>query len=123
MPHELTAQQKEWLIKDFVRETFVRQGMIADVNIHAPHENGDERNYHVHCLLTMRKLDGRRLCQDEMPGSGTGRDELEAWREKWAHMGARALERAGFKLEAERWRHGHETLEKQREAALERGRS
>ena len=95
--------------------------MIADVNIHAPHENGDERNYHVHCLLTMRKLDGRRVRQDEIRGVEPDRRELEAWREKWAHMGARALERAGFKLEAERWRHGHETLEKQRAAALERG--
>jgi ATP-dependent exoDNAse (exonuclease V) alpha subunit len=36
LPHELTDQQREWLVKDFVREELTRKGMVADVNIHAP---------------------------------------------------------------------------------------
>ena len=47
--------------------------------------------------------------------------QLEQWREKWAEMGARALERAGHEIEADRWREGHRPLPAQREAALTRG--
>jgi hypothetical protein len=36
-------------------------------------------------------------------------------------MGARALERAGYEIEADRWRHGHRDLPEQREEALKRG--
>ena len=49
------------------------------------------------------------------------REQLEQWRERWAEMGTRALERAGYEIEAERWKHGHKPLEAQGEAALQRG--
>src|SRR5581483_12374154 len=47
--------------------------------------------------------------------------ELRTWREAWANTGADALAKAGFAIEAVRFRHGHLTLEKQREAAIARG--
>jgi MobA/MobL family len=119
-PHELNQQQREWLIKDFVREQFVRKGMIADVAIHAPDERGDERNYHAHILLTMRKLDGEEFAKTKCR-AWNSKEQLNEWREQWASMGARALARAGYAVEAERWRHGHKTLEHQHAAALARG--
>jgi hypothetical protein len=120
LPHELDAEQRRRLVTDFARETFARRGMIADVAIHAPHGQNDARNYHVHCLLTMRRLDGDGFAKTKERAWNT-KAELAAWKEKWAEMGARALERAGFAIEAARFRHGHQTLPKQREAALERG--
>lgn len=120
LPHELNAEQRRRLVTDFARETFARRGMVADVNIHEPHDRNDDRNYHCHCLLTMRRLDGEDFARTK-ERQWNSKAELEQWREKWAQMGARALERAGFQQEADRFRHGHKTLAGQREAALERG--
>lgn len=119
LPHELNADQRKQLLRDFVREQFVRKGMIADVAIHSPDRDSDERNTHAHILLTLR----------EIGPDGFGKKVREwnskelnlQWREKWAELGARYLEKAGFALEAERYKTGHLTLEKQREAALKRG--
>ena len=61
------------------------------------------------------------LCAAKKNREWNSRETLEGWREKVAILGARALERAGHKIEAQRFRHGHETLEKQRAAALARG--
>jgi MobA/MobL family len=121
LPYELTDQQRQWLITDFVRENFTRtKGMVADVNIHAPHSHGDDRNYHAHILLTTRRLDGE----------GFARDKAIEWnsRELYAHVredlaikGADMLKRAGFEVEAQRWRWGHLTQEQQYAKAIERG--
>ena len=120
LPHELNQQQREWLLKDFAREAFARKGMIADVAMHAPDAKGDERNYHAHILLTMRKLDGDEFAKTKCR-EWNRKEQLGEWREQWASMGAKALHRAGYPVEAERWRHGHQTYAEQRAAALERG--
>jgi hypothetical protein len=119
LPHELTPQQREWLIKDFVRENFTRAGMVADVNMHAPSREGDERNIHAHILLTTREIgpDGF----GEKNRDWNSKALLEKWREDYAEKGAKLLERAGFEIEAERFRNGHLTLSEQREKAIERG--
>ncbi len=56
LPHELTDDQREALVRQFVRDQFVSKGMIADVNIHSHSPSGDERNDHAHILLTTRTL-------------------------------------------------------------------
>ena len=119
-PHQLNQQQREWLLKDFVREEFVRKGMIADANIHAPHPQGDDRNFHAHVLLTMRELDGENFATKKNR-DWNRIEHMEHWRARWAEMGGRALERAGYQVEADRWRQGHKTLPEQREAAIKRG--
>jgi hypothetical protein len=119
LPHQLTDRQRQYLITDFCRESFQRRGMIADVAIHAPHKEMNDKNHHAHILLTMRRVNGEGFGNKERDWN---RPELmEEWRAKFAHMAAKSLERAGFKEEAERWRHGHKTLDKQRDAALARG--
>ena len=122
LPHELNQQQREWLVKDFAREAFARKGMIADVAMHAPDAKGDERNYHAHILLTMRNLDGDDFAKTKKQcRHWNSKEQLAEWREQWAERGAKALHRAGYPVEAERWRQGHKTLAEQRAAALERG--
>ena len=121
LPHELNQQQREWLVKDFAREAFARKG-YADVAMHAPDAKGDERNYHAHILLTMRNLDGDDFAKTKKQcRHWNSKEQLAEWREQWAERGAKALHRAGYPVEAERWRQGHKTLAEQREAALERG--
>src|SRR4051812_18275431 len=48
LPHELTPEQGRYAIQDFVRENFTRRGYIADVAIHAPGAEGDNRNPAYH---------------------------------------------------------------------------
>lgn len=119
-PHQLNQQQREWLLKDFAREEFARKGMIADAVIHAPDRHGDERNFHAHLLVTMRRVDGDEFAKTKCR-EWNSKEQLNQWRAQWAERGANALARAGYELEAERWRHGNQTLAKQRAAALERG--
>ena len=40
----------------FARELVSRYGVAADVAIHAPHREGDQRNWHAHVLTTTREL-------------------------------------------------------------------
>ena len=119
LPHELNAEQRRQLVRDFVREQFVRKGMIADVAIHRPHEDGDQRNYHAHILLTMREI-GYEGFGDKVR-EWNGKELNQQWRDKWAELGARYLEKAGFAKEAERYSYAQYDLKKQRQIALERG--
>jgi hypothetical protein len=57
LPHDLDAAQRRELLLNFVREAFVRRGMVADVAIHAPVFGKGERphNHHGHILLALRQ--------------------------------------------------------------------
>ena len=78
LPRELSMEENIRLVQEYVQNTFVREGMIADVSIHCPpvtdaegvpiDEHGkrvrDEgsmvfRNPHAHILLTVRPMDER----------------------------------------------------------------
>lgn len=117
LPHELTPLQRERLVKDFVREQFVRKGMLADVAIHEPGPDGDERNYHAHILLTMREL-GPEGFGDKVR-EWNSREQLEHWREAWERTANRYLEKHGHEERIDR-----RTLEEQgidREPTVHRG--
>lgn len=58
LPRELTPQQYIELVRTFVRDHFVSQGMVADVAIHRPDASDGKEQPHAHVLLTMRRLDG-----------------------------------------------------------------
>jgi len=135
LPHELSQQQCEWLVKDLAKE-LVRKGMVVDAAIHmAPNKKtpdrmgqmlggdwtagGDPRNRHAHIMTTMREIGPDGFGKKNRDWDK--REELERWRERWAHLGAKALERAGFPQEAERFKVAHLTLDKQREEARKRG--
>jgi hypothetical protein len=94
LPHELTDRQREWLIKDFARETFVRKGYAVDIAIHAPDKTSDDRNHHAHLMVTMRTLDADGFAAKKDPDMNR-REQLGGWREKWAHLANRHLERHG----------------------------
>jgi MobA/MobL family protein len=120
LPHELTAEQRRFMLTDFVREHITRgTGRVADVNIHAAPKHGDDRNIHAHVLMTVREIGpegfdgGKRLEADSK--------QILHWKQKWAERGAKELRKAGFEIEADRWAVGHLTLDRQRQAALERG--
>ena len=55
LPVELTPDQWQELLTDFIQNSFVAEGMCADVAIHDPHPPG--HNPHAHIMLTVRPLD------------------------------------------------------------------
>ena len=117
LPHELTAQQREWLVKDFAREAFVRKGYAVDIAIHAPDKESDQRNHHAHLMVTRRTLgaDGFAPTKDWKRNP----QELAEWREQWAHLANRHLERHGHEARID-----HRSLKEQgidREAGVHLG--
>ena len=93
LPHELDQEQRQALLLNFVRAEFVNQGMIADVALHEPSREGDERNHHAHVMLTMRSLTGEGFGNKVREWNDA--ETLLRWREEWAHHQNRALERHG----------------------------
>ena len=53
LPRELSRAEQVWLVRDYVQENFVKQGMCADIAIH---DKGDG-NPHAHIMLTTRPLE------------------------------------------------------------------
>ncbi len=54
LPVELTPAQWQELLTDFIQNSFVADGMCADVAIHDPHPPG--HNPHAHIMVTVRPL-------------------------------------------------------------------
>lgn len=91
LPRELSHEQRLELVRSFVKEQFVNQGMIADIAIHCPIASDGKDQPHAHIMLTLRPL--------KPDGSGFGNKErawndhalLEHWREQWASAVNQAL--------------------------------
>jgi hypothetical protein len=121
LPHQLTDQGREYVIKDFVREQFLRKGVLADVNLHRPDRKGDQRNWHAHILTSMNEFGPQGPTPKKIFKWEDRAENLAVWREAWAARCARELRKEGHPLEADRWAVSHLKLEKQRDAALARG--
>ncbi len=92
LPHELSFEQRRELVRDFVQTAFVDKGMIADVAMHAPDTEGDQRNYHAHVMLTTRRVDAGGF--GAKAREWNSREQLQEWREQWAVVQNRHLAQA-----------------------------
>lgn len=113
LPHELDHVQRAQLVREFCQREFVDRGMVADIALHAPGREGDERNHHAHILLTTREIGPEGFTTKNRDWNA--KELLEGWREAWARDTNHALERCGTEARVD-----HRTLEAQREEALER---
>jgi ATP-dependent exoDNAse (exonuclease V) alpha subunit len=113
LPSELTPEQNRDLVREFVQAQFVARGMIADVALHAPGRDGDQRNHHAHIMLTTREIgpDGFGAKNRDW----NAKDVLLDWRGSWAEHVNQTLERCHVHERVD-----HRTLEAQREEALSR---
>lgn len=57
LPRELSRDEQIALVRAFVREHFVSQGMVADIGIHCPDAADGLEQPHAHVMLTLRPLD------------------------------------------------------------------
>jgi ATP-dependent exoDNAse (exonuclease V) alpha subunit len=94
LPEELTDGQRADLVLGYVNGMFVNLGMVADIGIYRPGDDGDGRNHHANILLTMRGLDGDKFARTKQREWGKIQN-LRYWREQWANYQNRALEEAG----------------------------
>ncbi len=109
LPCELTSIQRQLLLLGFVKSQFVSKGMVADVAFHRPGSQGDNRNFHAHIMLTMRKLDGDGFGRKER--SWNSDELLLNWREQWAIHANQALEQAGHQARIDHRSHADRGIE------------
>jgi ATP-dependent exoDNAse (exonuclease V) alpha subunit len=84
LPHELNFQQRRDLVRDFAQREFVGRGMVADIAMHKPDRGGDQRNFHVHILLTTREIGPEGFGKKNRDWNS--REELTAMRAAWAEV-------------------------------------
>jgi ATP-dependent exoDNAse (exonuclease V) alpha subunit len=96
LPHELGREERQQLAGEFAREVVARFGVAADVAVHEPHREGDQRNWHAHVLTTTRVVSagGMGAKTRELDVMQTSGPAVEALRELWGHQVNRALARA-----------------------------
>ena len=96
LPAELSAPEREALARQFAEAVVERFGVVADVALHAPHREGDQRNWHAHILTTTRAANENGLGAKTrvLDSPKTSAAEIEALRELWAKQVNAALERA-----------------------------
>lgn len=95
LPAELDADARKELAWDFARELVERYGVVADVAIHEPGREGDNRNHHAHILTTTRTAgaDGLGAKTRVLDVARTASTEIEHLRGVWARQVNMALER------------------------------
>ena len=86
LPAELTAAQRRDLAIDFAQELVDRHGLAADVAIHAPGREGDQRNHHAHILCTTRTLEPEGFTKKTRELDKLDSSELLRWRERFAEI-------------------------------------
>lgn len=110
LPAELSAEERARLARDFAREIVQIHGCAADVCIHAPSRDGDQRNHHAHILLTTRRLgqDGLTEKTRELDDKKDGPELVKRWRERFAVLQNERLREAGLSVQVD-----HRSLEAQ----------
>lgn len=96
LPHELDAEQRQQLAREFAQSLVDRYGFAVDVCIHAPDKDGDQRNHHAHILATTRQMgpDGLTAKTRELDDKTTGPLEVRWVRQQFEDLTNAALERA-----------------------------
>lgn len=110
LPTELGASERVELAHAFALELARRYGVAVDVSIHAPHREGDDRNFHAHLLCTTRRVErdpalgialGEKAeielsdTRRRKAGLSAASDEITLLRACWAELVNAALKRAG----------------------------
>ena len=103
LPRELTMEQNIELAKTFVQETFVRQGMVADLCVHDHRRAEGDKQPHAHVMLTLREI--KRDGFGQKVRSWNSKDQLLAWREAWGEAVNQHLAIHGYDLQVD-----HRTL-------------
>lgn len=110
LPAELSPAERKRLAVDFAHELVERHGVAADVAIHAPGKEGDNRNHHAHILISTRRLGPEGFTEKtrELDDRKSGKELVSSWRERWAELTNERLRENGIDARID-----HRTLEAQ----------
>lgn len=90
LPKSLDSKQRHHLAIHLGRLMVDRYQVAVLVAVHAPSKKGDQRNHHVHLLLSARKVDatglGERACSAFDARQGAGATEMKILRGKIASV-------------------------------------
>ena len=105
-------------MREFARELANRYGVAVDFAIHAPHRQGDERNYHAHVLDHDPAIEAGGLgakaaiewsdTDRRKTGLGPAKEEVKAIRAQWAELTNEHLHELGIEARID-----HRSLEDQ----------
>lgn len=119
LPHELDQVQRRELAKSIAQGLADRYGTAGTLAVHQPDREGDNRNHHVHILMTTRRLDTSGQLGEktrELDDVKRGPQEVEWIRAMIEDRTNQSLERAGVEARVDR-----RSLIEQRAAALDAG--
>nr|CRY97061.1 hypothetical protein [uncultured prokaryote] len=119
LPHELDQVQRRELAKSIAQGLADRYGTAGTLAVHQPDRAGDNRNHHVHILMTTRRLDTSGQLGEktrELDDVKRGPQEVEWIRAMIEDRTNQSLERAGVEARVDR-----RSLIEQRAAALDAG--
>lgn len=117
LPAELSAEQREALARRFARHLVEQFGVVADVAIHAPGREGDQRNHHAHILTTTRSATeaGLGAKTRALDDRATGPALVGGLRAAWAEQCNAALEQARVTARVDHRSHARQDAERGRD--------
>ena len=121
LPHELSAEQRLELTRDFAQGLADRYGVAVDFAIHAPHRDSSVLNHHAHIMMTTRKvesfalgakseleLENGKLVAQGLPNT---HQQLRDMRISWEQLSNTHLARAGLDVRIDHRSHQERGLE------------
>jgi ATP-dependent exoDNAse (exonuclease V) alpha subunit len=95
LPSELSVEENIDLLKNYIDECFIKEGMIADFSVHMDNEN----NPHAHIQMTLRNIelnDEGKAVFGLKNRSWSKKEMLLTWRSLWAMHVNKELEARGL---------------------------
>ncbi len=121
LPHELSAEGRMEVVRTFAQDLANRYGAAVDFAIHAPHEQGDIRNYHAHVMMTTRQVGETGLGEKTYlehknarllsNGMATTDMQLRDIRQSWEIIANSQLQREGLDIRIDHRSHAERGLE------------
>ena len=121
LPHELSAEQRLELTREFAQDLADRYGAAVDFAIHQPHDASDVRNHHAHVMMTTRQVtedglgdktyierENKWLLANDL---ATTDMQLRDIRQTWEHVANEHLARAGLDIRIDHRSHMERGLE------------
>ena len=90
LPIEFERYEQVEIMQEYIKENFVKHGMIADFAIH----DKNDGNPHVHILLTTRNVDKYGFGKKNREWNN--KKFLQSWRENWANICNDKLKEKGY---------------------------
>ncbi|MGK9286651.1 Ti-type conjugative transfer relaxase TraA [Sinorhizobium meliloti] len=121
LPHELSAEGRLEAARTFAQDLANRYGAAVDFAVHAPHEQGDVRNYHAHVMMTTRQVGETGLGEKTYlehknarllsNGIATTDMQLRDIRQSWESIANSELQREGLDIRIDHRSHAERGLE------------